>query len=91
MMTKKALVSGVTGMGLDNGKLWFKKGVYSGKATAYYSSTDDAAVLAILPNSIPPIKISENIAQVSEQSFTVAKSKIHIIERNLVKGKNSFN
>ncbi|MGB3131121.1 MAG: electron transfer flavoprotein subunit alpha/FixB family protein [Saprospiraceae bacterium] len=85
--TKKALVSGVTGMGLDNGKLWFKKGVYSGKATAYYSSTDDAAVLAILPNSIPPIKISENIAQVSEQSFTVAKSKIHIIERNLVKGK----
>ncbi len=85
--TKKALVSGVTGMGLDNSKLWFKKGVYSGKATAYYSSSDDAAVLAILPNSIPPIKISENIAQVSEQNFAVAKTKIQIIERNLVKGK----
>jgi electron transfer flavoprotein alpha subunit len=85
--TKKALVSGVTGMGLDNGKLWFNKGVYSGKATAYYSSSDDAAVLAILPNSIPPIKISENIAQVSEQNFAVAKTKIQIIERNLVKGK----
>ena len=83
----RPLVSGVNTIIEEGGKLIFRKSVYSGKASAYYTSKNDKAIIALSPNSISPSKSSDSNATVSTVEIAVQPSKIKLLDRNLVKGK----
>ncbi|MEO6189633.1 MAG: hypothetical protein ABIO44_03925, partial [Saprospiraceae bacterium] len=48
-----ALISGVVDLRKEGEKILFKKSVFSGKASVYYSTSSGSAVLATMPNGIP--------------------------------------
>lgn len=83
----KGLISGVTGMDSGSGNPLFKKNVFSGKASAWYSVDEHGAVIATLPNGISPAAGQGKQASISTSISECTASKIKRIERRLQAGK----
>ncbi|HMW38629.1 MAG: electron transfer flavoprotein subunit alpha/FixB family protein [Saprospiraceae bacterium] len=83
----KGLISGVTGMNTDSGNPLFKKNVFSGKASAWYSVDQHGAVVATLPNGISPVSGQGKQTSLSTSNSECVTSKIKRLERRLQAGK----
>lgn len=82
------LISGVTDLAGDHqNRFLFKKNVFSGKASAFYSFNENKGVIAIMPKSINSEKSGTDAAPIHVLELEIPSSKIKLIERNLIKGK----
>lgn len=84
---KKGLVSGVIDLKDCNGKIGFKKNVYSGKASAWYTCNDTGAVIATMPNGIALQVGSGKNCVVKSQTMELPESRVKTTEIKRVSGK----
>ena len=79
---KAALLSGVKEVLQHNGKICFKKSVFSGKANAIYSIPGSKAVISIMPNSVAIVR--SGTMQIEKKNLNIAltggKYKINSLE-----------
>lgn len=85
--TGTTLVSGISGLISENGKILFKKSVFSGKAYAYYSTPNNKAVLSITANCFPSESDGNQKAEKQDLTLNLPESRIKQIDTKLVKGK----
>lgn len=81
-----ACISGINDFNHDDSGFEFVKPVFSGKAFARYRTDSEVNVISLMPNSLQ-FTSGNDSAEVEKISPEFQKSKVKIVDRNLVKGK----
>lgn len=82
------LISNVVGFNFVDGKLQFKKSVFSGKAFAWYQAETIPCVLSLLPHAFGVLESQEtNAHNIEDLNLNLEVSPVKLRERNLAKGK----
>ena len=81
-----ACISAVKGFENTGGQLRWVKPVFSGKAFAHYEAVAEKSVVSLIPNSLSVTK-AEVSPEVEEKDVEFNKSKVELVERNVVTGK----
>ncbi|MCC6816281.1 MAG: electron transfer flavoprotein subunit alpha/FixB family protein [Saprospiraceae bacterium] len=82
-----ALLSGVTGVHLNESELVFSKTVFSGKAKALYSIVQGSSVIAIMPNSISINNQINKNCTTTTKNLDIPGSRIKTLEKRMISGK----
>ncbi len=81
------LISGVTNVSLQHDKLVFVKNVFSGKASAWYSLSNNQGIITAMPNGVQIDANHNKPAHHASYTATPSASKVKRIDKKLVSGK----